>query len=94
MSEKTFTGLYLDRELLDDIARELSEANCRTRNEFINKAIRFYRPPALPKQQRGADAGAGIGGGGADPGHRESTGAGAVQAGSGAGDDDACGGGH
>ena len=42
MSEKTFTGLYLDRELLDDIARELSEANCRTRNEFINKAIRFY----------------------------------------------------
>ena len=39
MSEKTFTGLYLDRELLDDIARELSEANCRTRNEFINLSL-------------------------------------------------------
>lgn len=84
MSEKTFTGLYLDRELLDDIARELSEANCRTRNEFINKAIRFYiahlhcrnnsevLTPALESVECGAD-----------PGHRESTGAGAVQAGSG-----------
>lgn len=44
MSEKTFTGLYLDRELLDDIARELSEANCRTRNEFITRPSAFISP--------------------------------------------------
>ena len=42
MKEKTFTGLYLDAELLDTIAVFLSQANCRTRNEFINQAIRFY----------------------------------------------------
>jgi metal-responsive CopG/Arc/MetJ family transcriptional regulator len=42
MKEKTFTGLYLDVKLLDEIALSLEQANCKTRNEFINHAIRFF----------------------------------------------------
>lgn len=42
MSEKTFTGLYTETDTLEKINQSLEEANCRTRNEFINKAIDFY----------------------------------------------------
>ena len=40
--EKTFTGLYLDAEQLVIIQAYLQAANCRSRNEFINQAIRHY----------------------------------------------------
>ncbi|MDR2163272.1 MAG: hypothetical protein LBO70_04945 [Clostridiales Family XIII bacterium] len=39
---KTFTGLYLETGLLDTIEVYRSRANCRSRNEFIIKAIRHY----------------------------------------------------
>lgn len=42
MSEKTFTGVYCDQALLEEIKVNLARADCRTRNEFINKAVRFY----------------------------------------------------
>ena len=42
MSEKTFTGVYTDKDTLASISAALPAANCRTRNEFINKAVRFY----------------------------------------------------
>lgn len=42
MAEKTFTGVYTDTDTLSRIAAALPAANCRTRNEFINKAVRFY----------------------------------------------------
>ncbi len=42
MTEKTFTGVYTDKDTLASISAALPAANCRTRNEFINKAIRFY----------------------------------------------------
>lgn len=42
MAEKTFTGVYTEVETLRQISNALTAANCRTRNEFINKAIRFY----------------------------------------------------
>ena len=42
MAEKTFTGVYTDKETLARINAALPAANCRTRNEFINKAIHFY----------------------------------------------------
>lgn len=42
MAEKTFTGVYTDKETLARINAALPAANCRTRNEFINKAIQFY----------------------------------------------------
>lgn len=42
MAEKTFTGVYTDKETLARINTSLPAANCRTRNEFINKAIQFY----------------------------------------------------
>ena len=42
MDTKTFTGLYTEKKLLNDIASSLEQANCKTRNEFINQAIRFY----------------------------------------------------
>lgn len=32
----------MEKTLLDDIGHSLESANCRTRNEFVNKAIRFY----------------------------------------------------
>lgn len=41
-NEKTFTGLYLDSEQLKIIQAYLKQANCRSRNEFINQAIRHY----------------------------------------------------
>ena len=40
--EKTFTGVYIDRKTLDDIEASLPIADCRSRNEFINKAISYY----------------------------------------------------
>lgn len=42
MDSKTFTGLYTEKKLLEEIALSLEQANCKTRNEFINQAIRFY----------------------------------------------------
>lgn len=42
MSEKTFTGVYTDKDTLASISAALPAANCRTRNEFINKAVQFY----------------------------------------------------
>ena len=36
------TGIYIDRDLPDIIASYLKTADCRSRNEFINKAIRHY----------------------------------------------------
>ena len=42
MDSKTFTGLYTEKKLLEEIALSLGQANCKTRNEFINQAIRFY----------------------------------------------------
>jgi len=41
-NEKTFTGLYLESSLLEIINAYLKAANCRSRNEFINQAIRHY----------------------------------------------------
>lgn len=41
-ADKTFTGLYTETETLTKINDALKKANCRTRNEFINKAIMFY----------------------------------------------------
>ena len=40
--EKTFTGVYCEEVMLEEIKDNLSRADCRTRNEFINKAVRFY----------------------------------------------------
>ncbi len=42
MTEKTFTGVYTDKDTLASISAALPAANCRTRNEFINKAVQFY----------------------------------------------------
>jgi len=36
------TGIYIDRDLPDIITAYLKQADCRSRNEFINKAIRHY----------------------------------------------------
>lgn len=36
------TGIYIDRNLPDIITAYLKKADCRSRNEFINKAIRHY----------------------------------------------------
>ncbi len=36
------TGIYIDRDLYEIIQSYLRQANCRSRNEFINQAIRFY----------------------------------------------------
>jgi len=41
-SEKTFTGLYLETDLLNTIGVHQAKANCRSRNEFIIRAIRHY----------------------------------------------------
>jgi metal-responsive CopG/Arc/MetJ family transcriptional regulator len=40
--ENITTGIYIDRDLHEIIQNYLSAANCRSRNEFINQAIRFY----------------------------------------------------
>lgn len=43
MNEKyTRSGLYLEKELLRQADENLKRANVRSRNEFINEAIRFY----------------------------------------------------
>ena len=42
MAEKAFTGVYTDKATFAKINAALPAANCRTRNEFINKAIQFY----------------------------------------------------
>ena len=42
MAEKAFTGVYTDKATFAKINAALPTANCRTRNEFINKAIQFY----------------------------------------------------
>lgn len=42
MSDKTFTGIYIDEDLLDEVTGSLKAANCKSRNEFINAAIRHY----------------------------------------------------
>ena len=36
------TGIYIDRDLPEIINAYLKAANCRSRNEFINQAIRHY----------------------------------------------------
>jgi len=36
------TGIYIDRDLHEIIQSYLRQADCRSRNEFINKAIRHY----------------------------------------------------
>jgi metal-responsive CopG/Arc/MetJ family transcriptional regulator len=36
------TGIYIDRDLPEIIGAYLRQADCRSRNEFINKAIRHY----------------------------------------------------
>ena len=36
------TGIYIDRDLPDIINAYIKQADCRSRNEFINKAIRHY----------------------------------------------------
>ena len=36
------TGIYIDRDLHEIIQSYLKQANCRSRNEFINTAIRHY----------------------------------------------------
>ncbi len=41
-TEKTFTGVYIDRATLDDIEASLPAADCRSRNEFIVKAVNHY----------------------------------------------------
>ena len=35
-------GIYLDKELLSQADACIEKANCRTRNEFIANAVRFY----------------------------------------------------
>lgn len=40
--EHITTGLYIDRDLPEIINAYLGAANCRSRNEFINQAIRHY----------------------------------------------------
>lgn len=40
--DKITTGLYIDHDLSDIIKSYLKKADCRSRNEFINKAIRHY----------------------------------------------------
>ena len=42
MREKTSIGLYIDKNVLDDIESAIPETNCLSRNEFIAEAIRFY----------------------------------------------------
>jgi metal-responsive CopG/Arc/MetJ family transcriptional regulator len=36
------TGIYIDRDLHEIIQSYLRQADCRSRNEFISKAIRHY----------------------------------------------------
>ena len=41
-NENITTGIYIDRDLHEIIQSYLRAANCRSRNEFINTAIRHY----------------------------------------------------
>ena len=41
-NENITTGIYIDRDLHEIIQSYLRAADCRSRNEFINKAIRHY----------------------------------------------------
>ena len=40
--EKKRIGVYLEQELIEECDRMLDEAGARSRNDFINKALRFY----------------------------------------------------
>ena len=43
MSNDNITmGIYIDKDLTDIISAYLKKANCRSKNEFINQAIRHY----------------------------------------------------
>lgn len=42
MSSKTYTGIHVEQALLDNIQADMELANCKNRNEFIIKSIRFY----------------------------------------------------
>ena len=42
ISDNITTGIYIDKDLPDIINSYLKKANCRSRNEFINQAIRHY----------------------------------------------------
>ncbi len=42
MNDKTSVGLYIDKSVLDDVASAMKQTNCKSRNEFITEAIRFY----------------------------------------------------
>ena len=42
MNDKTSVGLYIDKLVLDDVASVMKQTNCKSRNEFITEAIRFY----------------------------------------------------
>ncbi len=39
---KTSIGLYIEKDVLNDIEKSLPHTNCTSRNEFIIEAIRFY----------------------------------------------------
>lgn len=41
-SDKIRTGIYLEKELLDECDCFLEQSNSRSRNELIQKAIKFY----------------------------------------------------
>lgn len=40
--KKTFASMYCEEELLEEIQANLERSGCKTRNEFLNKAARFY----------------------------------------------------
>ena len=40
--ERVRKGVYLEQELIEECDRMLDEAGARSRNDFINKALRFY----------------------------------------------------
>ena len=40
--ERVRKGVYLEQELIEECDRMLDEVGARSRNDFINKALRFY----------------------------------------------------
>ena len=40
--ERVRKGVYLEQELIEECDHMLDEAGARSRNDFINKALRFY----------------------------------------------------
>ena len=42
MGVKQSTGVYFDDETLEEIKANMKRANCGSRSEFVNKAVRFY----------------------------------------------------